>query len=275
MTSTLNSIKHVINDRISSPLAGSFIISWLVVNYKFLIILFSLQSVENKFVLISFLFPIDIWLPALTTFSKLTIIPLAFTIFYIYLYPIPARKVYEHVRREQIKLEDLRNEIEKASVLTTEQANELRKRHYSEIEALRSELLSRDDEITAMRNIKNELQETISSHKNNPLPFPDSTFESDILSKENRSTKMKHDISSAAMKVLSIIYNKFQGENFTNEARLISSVKEYSDFEMIELEDLITNLKTHNLIEFLDTGGMFEVFVTSEGKQEISNLKYV
>jgi hypothetical protein len=282
VTSTLNSIKHVINDRISSPLAGSFIISWLIVNYKFLIVLFSLQSVENKFVLISFLFPIDIWLPALTTFSKLVVIPLAFTVFYIYLYPIPARKVYEHVRKEQIKLEDLRNEIEKASVLTNEQATNLKRQHYLEVSALRADLNKRDDEISNLRNIMDSTQkekeftnaiETLESSDINT--DDDLKEEADFLTNEAESYLKSNkkiefcNVNNFEMKdldVLTTLYEHFNNRNLSNMNQFIRQFQQHFEIGKLQLENTLDKLIEMHIID-IDESIEIHIQVTAKGKE--------
>ena len=116
------SAKAQISERIASPLIGSFVISWCLWNYKFLVILFSSASVSQTFVLIDTIaFP--------TTWSlvlKSVLLPALTTVVYIFAYPYPAKFVYEFTRRRQKEINEVRQRIEDETLLTIEESRKIR-----------------------------------------------------------------------------------------------------------------------------------------------------
>ncbi len=118
----LTSIQAQINERTTSPLMGSFVVSWILWNYKFLVILFSSATVSRTFEMIhSIAFPNTtaillkgFALPGLTAAA------------YIFLYPYPAKFVYEFSRRRQKDINDIRRQIDDETPLTLEESRKLR-----------------------------------------------------------------------------------------------------------------------------------------------------
>lgn len=118
----IKSAQTQISERLASPLIGSFVISWCLWNYKFLVILFSAASVSQTFRLvdsvafpdISSLLVKGIFLPALTSAA------------YIFAYPYPAKFVYEFTRRRQKDINDIRRRIDDETPLTLEESRKIR-----------------------------------------------------------------------------------------------------------------------------------------------------
>jgi len=113
----LKSAKAQISERIASPLIGSFVISWCLWNYKFLVILFSSASVSQTFALIDKI--------AFPTFWALVLngilLPILTAVAYIFAYPYPAKYVYEFTRRRQKEINEVRQRIEDETLLTIEE----------------------------------------------------------------------------------------------------------------------------------------------------------
>jgi len=118
----VKSAKSQLTERIASPLIGSFAISWSLWNYKFLVILFSAASVSQTFALVdTMVFP--------TTWSLVLngiLLPAASTFAYIFLYPYPAKYVYEFTRRRQKEINEVRQHIENETLLTIEESRKIR-----------------------------------------------------------------------------------------------------------------------------------------------------
>ena len=116
------SAKAQISERIASPLIGSFAISWCLWNYKFLVILFSSASVSQTFALIDTIaFP--------TTWSLVqngVLLPAFTTVAYIFVYPYPAKYVFEFTRRRQKEINEVRQRIEDETLLTIEESRKIR-----------------------------------------------------------------------------------------------------------------------------------------------------
>ncbi|WP_312259937.1 hypothetical protein [Limnohabitans sp.] len=118
----VKSAKAQLSERIASPLIGSFAISWCLWNYKFLVILFSYASVSHTFVLVdTIVFP-SIW----SLIFNGVLFPAATTFAYIFVYPYPAKYVYEFTRHRQKEINEVRQRIEDETLLTIEESRKIR-----------------------------------------------------------------------------------------------------------------------------------------------------
>lgn len=122
MEDFVKSVKAQLYDRVSSPLFFSFVISWLLWNYRFVLIVLSDTSVSQKFNMIDTqIFP-D-WEVSL---FKGVFLPLVSSLIYLFLYPYPAWHVFRHIRMQQKRLKELQQEIDDETPLTREEARSLR-----------------------------------------------------------------------------------------------------------------------------------------------------
>ncbi len=143
----LKTIKAQLYERAVSPLSSIFVLSWCLWNYRFLTVLFSSLSVTEKFSFIeSQIFP-DWPVYALRGF----LYPLSTTILIIFLYPYPAKYVYEFWRKRQKELKEIRQKIEDETPLTIEESRQIRKQVYSLIEEHDEELRKKDAEISKLK----------------------------------------------------------------------------------------------------------------------------
>ncbi len=121
MKDILHSIRLQINERLSSPLIGAFVISWVCWNYRFLFVIFSDLPIHHRLdVIDNFLYRTngDIWIYAI-------LLPLASAITYILLSPYPTRWIYGYWLNEQNKLKNLRDKIEGQKLLTVEESRKI------------------------------------------------------------------------------------------------------------------------------------------------------
>ncbi len=146
---TMKTIKAMLYERISSPLLGTFVLSWCLWNYRFLIIIFSTIPVSDKFNLIdAIIFPSQ-----KIALLKGMAYPLMTTAFFIYVYPYPAKKVYEFWRARQKDLKEARQRIEDEEPLTREEATMIRSEMYRMTKEHQEEITKRDAEIERIRDI--------------------------------------------------------------------------------------------------------------------------
>lgn len=109
-------------ERLSSPLIGSFVISWCLWNFKFIVILLSKENVSETFRLIDTLvFP-----TADSVFQRGLLYPLLSACAYIFLYPIPARFVYSYSRKQAKATDELRKKQDGEKLITENERTELR-----------------------------------------------------------------------------------------------------------------------------------------------------
>lgn len=114
-----DSTKSNLTDRLSSPLIGSFLVSWCLWNWKFLVVLFSDASISQTFNMIeSISFP-----DVKSIFIFGVACPLITSLIYIFLYPFPARFVYGYTLNQNRKNNELRQSISKETLLTQEESD--------------------------------------------------------------------------------------------------------------------------------------------------------
>lgn len=132
-------------ERVTSPLGGSFVISWALWNYKFIVILFSNNTATTTFSLIERIAFPSFW----ATLTNGILFPLLTALAYIFIYPYPSRFIYKFTRERQREISIIRQQIEDETPLTTAESRELRRLHRQlqeshEQEIARQEALIRD-----------------------------------------------------------------------------------------------------------------------------------
>lgn len=310
MKDLIPSLKEVISERISSPLSASFIVSWLVINYKFLLVIFSFVALDEKFRYITELYPSDTWTGLGMTILKLLVLPLLAAGFYIYIYPIPARAVFRHAKTEQVKLQATRTEIENARVLTVEEADQLKKHFYLGLEELRRMVSGRDDEIGRLReerdlavNEKNQLEKKILKQKNDDEHVTLEKVLTSNTDKENikalnsillkvdenqmalNENKAEHEFKEAyginlkQANILKYIHSQIQGRYFTDVldlSRNITSELNDDNIEVIDVEYAIDNFREKELLFFKRNNSEYLTpVVTDLGKEAIVRVKNI
>ncbi|MFA6139009.1 MAG: hypothetical protein WC667_13120 [Sulfurimonas sp.] len=143
------SILDTINERISSPLIGGFIISWILWNYKTIFVLLSTKNVEDKFSYIDYVLYHD-WLHF--TFQGL-ILPLLTSIVFIFIFPYPEKWIYTFWYGHKKKLNDDKQKIDDKKLLSEEESRDIRRKHLKlEIE-FNKEIDEKDTEIKHLKEI--------------------------------------------------------------------------------------------------------------------------
>lgn len=147
-------VKAQLYERVSSPLLGAFAISWVGWNYRFLFVLFSSMPTAGKFTYIDN----NIFDSYQTIFLHGTLYPLLTTLSLIFIYPFPARFVYEYWRTRQRELKEIQQRIDDETPLTREEARELRHETLNARLEFEQELERRSAEITKLKDAIKELQ---------------------------------------------------------------------------------------------------------------------
>jgi hypothetical protein len=153
------SAKQNLLERLSSPFLGSFVISWCAWNWKFLVILFSDASVTGTFTLVD-----QVAFPNFSTaLLRGILFPLISACVYVFLYPYPARYMYEFSLRRQREINQTKQRISEETPLTLEESRRLRteyveaeRRHVEIVQRLNEEI-ARLNEAVEARGKKNEL----------------------------------------------------------------------------------------------------------------------
>jgi len=148
---TASALAH---ERTISPLLPSFCVSWLLWNYRIITLIFSEMDISEKFIFIDTVLygtPWDVWL-------KGVLGPLVTALAYIYLYPYPARAVYEHALARQRELRTARERIEEETPLTVEGSRALRNYYYVREKELLRQMGERDETIERLQANQKEEQ---------------------------------------------------------------------------------------------------------------------
>ncbi|MFA6922558.1 MAG: hypothetical protein WC216_12010 [Gallionella sp.] len=147
-------VKAQLYERVSSPLLGAFAISWIGWNYRFLLVLVSSMPVAEKFAYIDS----TIFISYQSILLHGAAYPLLTTLSLIFIYPFPAKFVYEFWRTRQRELKEVQQRIDDETPLTREEARELRHETLNARLEFEQELERRSAEITRLKETIKELQ---------------------------------------------------------------------------------------------------------------------
>lgn len=141
----IKTVKAQLYDRLTSPLLGCFLLSWVIWNYKFIFTLFSEMKTEDKFKFIENY----IYVGHYSHFIYGLLLPFITTLFFIFIYPYPAKFAYAFFRKRQVELKEIQQKIDDETPLTRDEARKIRSdavkmsiEFEQEIEKLREENLS-------------------------------------------------------------------------------------------------------------------------------------
>ena len=189
-------IRNVLSERLVSPLMPAFTISWLVVNYRLVLIIFCDQPPLVKLSIIdTTLYPA--WQDML---SRGLLIPLAAALAYIFIYPYPAKWVYRHALIRQRELREARQQAENARVLTVEESQRLRTYYYDRERALQKQVQERQEEIEQLRAKIAELEKVTSSSQIPTQQTPESIQASPLPTLSETHVKALGALSFAEQK---------------------------------------------------------------------------
>lgn len=149
------SIKAQLYERVSSPLLASFGISWLAWNYRFVMALISSLSFNEKLAFIDTqIFP---------TYERVLLqgglYPLATALLLIFVYPIPAKFVYEYWKKRQRDLKEVQQRIDDETPMSREEAREIRREALQASLEFDREIQSKSAEIARLKELIVELQQ--------------------------------------------------------------------------------------------------------------------
>ncbi|MER0509813.1 hypothetical protein ABR850_10285 [Aeromonas veronii] len=174
-----NSIKAYLYDRAVSPLMGGFIVSWCFWNYKLILLIISDTPTLEKFRIINE----GLYATYLDTLTYGIAFPLITTVGYIFIYPYPAEYVFKFAQKRQKRLSNIKREIEGSTLLSVEEARELRHKQYMLEEKYNLEIDKKNNEIEKLK------QDIIALNKK------DGTTNADIKSNEKKTRWSPDDIN--------------------------------------------------------------------------------
>jgi hypothetical protein len=234
-------------ERFDSPFMGSFVVAWVLWNYRFIVILFSDNTVLTTFQLIEDVAFPDFW----TTTRRAIIFPALTSAVYIFAWPYPSRWISAFVSRRQKELNDMRRKISEDELLSVEESRKL-KSDFRKIEGSYYEALDRKDrEIARLREELEDLQQAtpVSSEKQELSPV---------------STGTPKTISLDQWKLLARISEAGQAD--ANDVIAHRKDKVQAEFDLGELE-------ARSLVRSSDTFDSRILTVTHEGRRVLLTQK--
>lgn len=147
-------VKAQLYERVSSPLLGAFTISWVVWNYRFVLLLLSSMPIADKFSYIDN----NIFSSPDTIFLRGSLYPILTSLLLIFVYPIPAKFVYGYWRKRQRELKEIQQRIDDETPLTRDEARELRQETLKATLDFEQEIERRLAEISRLKEVIKELQ---------------------------------------------------------------------------------------------------------------------
>ncbi|KQT37534.1 hypothetical protein [Methylophilus sp. Leaf414] len=228
------SARDLILERFSSPLFFSFIISWLITNYKIVITVLSDQTAEfnvyYKFWLVQQYF--NIW--------DGLVYPLVAALAYVFLYPHIDLKITEYLLNRAIEKRNSIHDIEKTQTRTAAEVAAIHLRHYKVESELRKE-------IEDLRITEQQLREKISSFETTSVEIPlepsSNAFVDEPLAK-SESSDIRWDAEELdTIKALGILVDN--GDEYVE----FESIVNYSDYSQSAIRLALLDLVEHKYVD--------------------------
>lgn len=247
MEDIIKSIKACLYDRVSSPLFGSFLISWIICNYKFFVIIVSNIKPHVKLSLIDQIYSQTsdiLWF----NFSKFTIDgfihPLLLCLAYIYIYPVISEPVYGFTLNRQKRLRELKQAIENSRLLTVAESQKLIQKHNSLLQERESIQLEYSATVSALNKQLEDLKAQL--NKVSPTSIDRRTKIRDALNEIYKASEKLED-------------GEYNFNDIISSANISDS---YLHIEQTEIEKIFTRTAKNRKIKHLRCNNSSENKVT-------------
>lgn len=240
MKDFFDSLGEHLKDRFSSPLAGAFIVSWLLWNYKVVFTLFSDMKPWVKFGFISD----HVWTDPGVTAVHVLVGPGLTAIAYILLYPFPARWVWAYNARHKRTSELQRQKIEEETPLTKEEAELLKANLRKQIDAVHAENRQLNTTLAEYRVAQRNIDDTVRSHNE----------EKEVLQVELKAAQ-----AALEGKEQELISSRAIIETLKTEARVVDTQFVAAEEKAVGYQRQLTALNEDFERIKLDRGRIFEV----------------
>jgi hypothetical protein len=191
-----DSFRLQINERLSSPPLGSFVISWLIWNHRMIAVLFSGMTIHERFAFIDkTLYP-----NAQTAWVYHIVGPLGCALAYVFIYPWPAKWINGFWLRRQNELKKQRDEIEGATLLTKEEAEAVRRSANQRIRQTEEENQRLRDEIENWKKMLSDASQHKEPAPKSHDPFASKRQEIDRQKLESEEIEAELQLREARLK---------------------------------------------------------------------------
>lgn len=206
-----------LRDRLSSPIFGTFAISWCVWNSPMIFIVLFGSGVDERMVLVNKYVHYSWW----STWGNGLVLPLTTTVLYIFVYPYVKKYVYTFLKERENELHESRTRLENMRRLTIEESI-----------ALRQEM--KDIEKKHIDTIA-DMATTISSLKEGRKVVGDDIRPTDIAD----YSSIGHIIRMMRMNVNGLIKTKtaYAGTSALKGELMVDTLEKLQHYGMVELTD--------------------------------------
>lgn len=164
-----DSIKAKLYDFAYTPFMSSVLISWVVINHKYLLVFFAdYDDLEKKLDLLKN-WDFSLHTPWFSIPCMMNaVLPILFGLFYVFWYPKINKKFYEYTLERNKELQKIKQDIEDETPITQEKARELKREHYKladeRDQALEKLKEAQKEHAEALANALKPLQEEIEAY---------------------------------------------------------------------------------------------------------------
>lgn len=240
----ISSLKQVASERLASPFWGSFISSWIVINYQFIMIIFSDNSVSTTIDLI-LTYSFTTWVDVIT---KGLLAPLAVSLLYIFAYPIPALKIYEYTLNQQIKLNNVKVSKSDIEHVPITEIAKIRTKFSLERRDLQEQITEIQNDRDALAEKVSELTKKLNELKISNLPSLSGDGFLNTLAEKDRSEIAPLQVSDDEWLVLQVIFNsngKAYREDIWTDVNSLTPVEVDSILDDLAYKEIVdVNLST-------------------------------
>lgn len=122
-----DSVKARLYDFQSTPFLASVIISWILINHKYLLIYFSNDSLKDKITMLND-YDFSFWI---CSCAYNVFFPILFGLFYVFVYPKINKYFYDFTLQKRKELKKIKQKIEDETPLSQKEANELMQTNFT------------------------------------------------------------------------------------------------------------------------------------------------
>lgn len=241
-----NSIKAKLYDFTYTPFMSSVIISWIVLNHKYLLIYWSDTDIDKKLSLLNKYDFSYLTLEQSIPYAMNFYFPILFGLFYVFIYPYASEVFYKFTLHKTKNLKEIKQEIHDKTPILEEEAKLI----YSEIERVKKE---RDETLEKLAKIEAKYKPA------------DISNEIDLERMQNLLDNKPRETDKS--KILRFLY----GSNYSgnDEDHLIDNIVEGTSIARPKVLKIYKELIKDNLLK---KGDDYYIYITDLGNEKLLEL---
>lgn len=241
----IKTVKAHLYDRVTSPLAGALIISWCLWNYPILITILSSHDPQQK---------IEFIQTSLINYTRSIWGPLFTSLFFIFIYPFPARFVYWFWRKQKKALRDIKQKIEDEELLSKEESRAIRKEMFTLQIDQDNEIKRKNEEILNLRTLIDERTQELESVRKKKVHIP----QKEIDNRDAEISVLRNEINKLKQMFEPPDTPENINKNYDRILRIISSRAETYENDLMRETGLSGNSVKSILLKLLERGHIYK-----------------